>query len=134
MALQHLTSFGLVLAALPLLAACNQTAAPAMPPEAAGSGVLAAIADARQTEARHRMTSAGLNLASSFDPTGLSGFGVSAVEEAQQQIEDEKYRRIDEEVEKAIAEGLALQREIENAETQGTRAEDGKTLRRKPTP
>ena len=100
MAPRRLTSFGLVLAMLPLLAACTQTAPPAMPQEAEGSGALAAIADAQQTQAKHRMTSAALNLASSFDPTGLSGYAVGAVEEAQQQIEDEKYRRIDEEVEK----------------------------------
>ncbi|MBM1170888.1 hypothetical protein [Microvirga arabica] len=133
------TPLGLLLV-LPVLGGCTQTAAPAMPPTPAasaeiaepGSGVLAAIADAKRTEGRHRMTSAGLNLATSFDPTGLSGYAVGAVEEAQQQIEDEKYRRIDEEVEKAIAEGLALQAQNENPESQGTEERRRKDARRKP--
>ena len=138
MAFPRLTSFGLV-ALLPLLTACTHTtsspsAVPDMPPEAGGSGILAAIADARQTEARHRMTSAGLSLASSFDPTGLSGYAVGAVEEAQQQIEDEKYRRIDEEVEKAIAEGLALQAQNKEMTDQGAETGRRRVSRRKPAP
>jgi hypothetical protein len=137
MAFLRLTSFGF-LALLPFLVACTQTtssgsAEPGMPSEAPGSGVLAAITDARQTAARHRMTSVGLNLASSFDPTGLSGYAVNAVEETQQQIEDEKYRRIDAEVEKAIAEGLALQAQGQELEDQETTGKGRKVSRRKPT-
>ena len=139
MAFRPLTPLGFLLV-LPVLGGCTQTAAPAMTPTPGASaeiaerksGILAAIADARQTEARHRMTSAGLNLATSFDPTGLSGYAVGAVEEAQQQIEDEKYRRIDQEVEKAIAEGLALQAQGEVLESQETEGRHRKVSRRKP--
>ncbi|MBB4041924.1 hypothetical protein GGR34_003607 [Microvirga flocculans] len=74
-----------------------------------GSGALAAIADMQETQARHRMTSTVLNQAASFDPTGLSGYAIGHIEAEQDRIEEEKSRRVDEEIEKALAEAEALQ-------------------------
>jgi hypothetical protein len=101
-----------MLGLLPFLAACNQTVqAPAAPDSSApvGSGAVAAIMDAERTRAAHQASSTAMNIASSFDPTGLSGYAVQAVEEAQERELEEKYRRIDEEVEKALAQAEAAQ-------------------------
>jgi len=121
MASSRLTSLAFILAALPLLAACNQTAAPAAPasdPEPVGSGLLAAIEDSRRTRAQHRLTSTVANHATGFDPTGLSGFALSAMEEEQARIEDEKDQRIEQELEKALAEAEALRAMNEGLERQ----------------
>lgn len=116
----HPIAIGFLAVSLALLAACTQTTVPDSPPEPPSSGVFGAIADAQRTKARHRMTSTLLNRASGFDPTGLSGYAIDAIEQEQERIEEEKYRRIDEEVEKAIAEGEALQAEIDEQERRKT--------------
>ncbi len=74
-----------------------------------------------------------LNHASGHDPTGLSGYAIDAIEEQQERIEEEKYRRIDEEVEKAIAEGMALQVRHEDLERQKSNSAT-KPPRRKTSP
>jgi hypothetical protein len=108
----------LALGSLPFLSACNQTTAPALPVtasanEAEESGVLAAIKDSQRTQARHRMNSVLMIQASAFDPTGLSGYAIDQIEQEQECIEAEKERRIDEEVDKALAETASLQAESE---------------------
>ncbi|MBJ6127138.1 hypothetical protein [Microvirga splendida] len=134
MPLQRHLRASLLVAALPLLPACTQTAAPvANAPEAEETGIMAAIQDAQRTQARHKATSAVLGHASALDPTGLSGFAIDALEEQQERIEEEKYRRIDEEVEKAIAEGMALQARSEALEQKAGNTRPG-TSRRKPNP
>ena len=93
------------------MAACNQTAAPAVEASSTEeSGVLgAAIKDAQRTEARHRANSKLMNIGAGFDPTGLSGYAIDQVEQQQERIEEEKQRRIDEELDKALAEAEAYQ-------------------------
>jgi hypothetical protein len=135
MASSRLTSLAFILAALPLLTACNQTATPAAPasdPEPVGSGLLAAIEDSHRTRARHRLTSAVANQAAGFDPTGLSGFALGAMEEEQARIEDEKHQRIEQELEKALAEAEALRAQGELLERQET--DTGRRPRQKVTP
>src|SRR5918998_6906341 len=112
MPFQRLLVLSFALAALPLLAACNQTAAPAAP-GAIGSGAVAAITEAQSAQARHRVTSFVLNQAAGQDPTGLSGIGVNLIEDEQLRIEEENERRIDTEVAKALAEAEALQAQRE---------------------
>jgi hypothetical protein len=117
MLFQRSVSLSLVLAALPLLAACNQTAAPAAP-GVIGSGAIAAITEAQSAQARHRVTSLVLNQAAGQDPTGLSGMGVQLIEDEQLRVEEENERRIDAEVAKALAEAEALQAQGEMSERQ----------------
>ncbi len=117
MLFQRSVSLSLVLAALPLLAACNQTAAPAAP-GVIGSGAIAAITEAQTAQARHRVTSLVLNQAAGQDPTGLSGMGVQLIEDEQLRVEEENERRIDAEVAKALAEAEALQAQGEMSERQ----------------
>ncbi len=117
MVFQRSVSLSLVLAALPLLAACNQTAAPAAP-GVIGSGAIAAITEAQSAQARHRVTSLVLNQAAGQDPTGLSGMGVQLIEDEQLRVEEENERRIDAEVAKALAEAEALQAQGEMSERQ----------------
>jgi uncharacterized membrane protein YqiK len=117
MLFQRLLSLSLVPAALPLLAACNQTAAPATP-GVIGSGAIAAITEAQSAQARHRVTSFVLNQAAGQDPTGLSGIGVQLIEEEQERIEEENERRIDIESAKALAEAEAWQAQSEMLERQ----------------
>lgn len=112
MPFQRLLTLSFALAALPLLAACNQTAAPATP-GVIGSGAVAAITEAQSAQARHRVTSFVLNQAAGQDPTGLSGIGVNLIEDEQLRIEEENERRIDTEVAKALAEAEALQAQSE---------------------
>jgi hypothetical protein len=115
MPFQRLLSLTFALAALPLLAACNQTAAPAAP-GVIGSGAVAAITEAQSAQARHRVTSFVLNQAAGQDPTGLSGIGVDLIEDEQLRIEEENERRVDSEVAKALAEAEALQAQNEMSE------------------
>ena len=117
MLFQRSVSLSLVLAALPLLATCNQTAAPAAP-GVIGSGAIAAITEAQSAQARHRVTSLVLNQAAGQDPTGLSGMGVQLIEDEQLRVEEENERRIDAEVAKALAEAEALQAQGEMSERQ----------------
>ena len=133
MPFQRPLPLSLVLAALPLLAACNQTAAPANP-GVIGSGAIAAITEAQSAQARHRVTSFVLNQAAGQDRTGLSGIGVQLVEEEQQRIEEENERRIDREVAKALAEAEALQAQNEGMEGQREGAVERTTARRKRNP
>jgi hypothetical protein len=132
MPFRHLVPLSLVLAALPLLAACNQTAAPASP-GVIGSGAIAAITEAQSAQARHRVTSLVLNQAAGQDPTGLSGIGVQLIEDEQLRVEEENERRIDAEVAKALAEAEALQAQNEKP-GQGERTSERATARRKRTP
>jgi hypothetical protein len=132
MPFRHLVPLSLVLAALQLLAACNQTAAPTAP-GVIGSGAIAAITEAQSAQARHRVTSLVLNQAAGQDPTGLSGIGVQLIEDEQLRVEEENERRIDAEVAKALAEAEALQAQNEKP-GQGERTSERATARRKRTP
>jgi hypothetical protein len=129
MPFQHLLSLTFALAALPLLAACNQTAAPAAP-GVIGSGAVAAITEAQSAQARHRVTSFVLNQAAGQDPTGLSGIGVDLIEDEQLRIEEENERRVDSEVAKALAEAEALQAQNEMSERQRASGSRQPTRRR----
>ena len=122
----------ITLAMLPLLTACNQTVPPE--PGVIGSGALAAINEAQATQVRHRVTSFALNQAASFDPTGLSGYGVAAIEEEQARIEEEQSRRIDEESAKALAQADAAAAETERLERQKASAARRTIPSRKPNP
>jgi hypothetical protein len=128
MLFQRLLSLSLVPAALPLLAACNQTAAPA--PGVIGSGAVAAITEAQSAQVRHRVTSFVLNQAAGQDPTGLSGIGVNLIEDEQLRIEEENERKIDSEVAKALAEAEALQAQGEMSERQRASGSRQSTRRR----
>ena len=112
MAIQRLTSFGL-LAVLPLLAACNQTtasppAAPAVDANAMGSGVHAALADVQATRERHDSQATGMAVMSFFDPIGITDLAEPAMEAEHRRELDEKYRRVEEEVRKTVAEAEAI--------------------------
>ncbi len=128
MLFQRLLSLSLVLAALPLLAACNQTAA--LAPGVIGSGAVAAITEAQSAQVRHRVTSFVLNQAAGQDPTGLSGIGVNLIEDEQLRIEEENERKIDSEVAKALAEAEALQAQGEMSERQRASGSRQSTRRR----
>lgn len=133
MAFPRLTSFGLV-ALLPLLTACNQTATPVANQGPVGSGAIAAINDMQATQARHRMTSTAINFAGGLDPTGLSVLAIDRIEEEQARIEDEKSRRVDEEVEKALAEAEAFQAMSEKLERKKSKAGASRVSSPKPAP
>jgi uncharacterized membrane protein YqiK len=106
-------------------------AAPAVEAEPEESGLLAAINDARRTQARHRLTSTLANHAAGFDPTGVSGWGISAMQEVQDRVEEEKQQKIDAELEKALAQGEAYRAQSEAMEGQRP---GGRPPQRKPTP
>jgi hypothetical protein len=115
--LQRLPSLGYpalcFLAVLPLLAACNQMTAspPAGPvthPDAMGSGVRAALADAQATRERHSSQATAMNVMSIFDPIGVTDIAEPIMQAEQQRELDEKYRRVDEEVQRTIAEAEAI--------------------------
>ncbi len=129
MLFQRSVSLSLVLAALPLLAACNQTAAPAAP-GVIGSGAIAAITEAQSAQARHRVTSLVLNQAAGQDPTGLSGMGVQLIVDEQLRVEEENERRIDIESAKALAEAEAWQAQSEMLERQKASGSRQSTRRR----
>jgi len=124
---RHL-GLSLSFAVLPVLAGCNQTAAP--PPGTIGSGAIAAITEAQATQARHRVTSLVLNQAAGQGPTGLSGIGVQLIEDEQLRVEEENERRIDREVAKALAEAEALQAQSEMSEKQQASGSRQPTRRR----
>ena len=127
------TSFSLLFV-LPLIGACNQTAAPVANQGLVGSGAIAAINDMQATQARHRMTSTAINFAGGLDPTGLSVLAIDRIEEEQARIEDEKSRRVDEEVEKALAEAEAFQAMSEDFERKNSKAGAPRVSRPKPAP
>lgn len=109
---QRLTSFGF-LAVLPLLAACNQTtasppAAPAVDPATMGSGVHAALADAQATRERQNSQATGMAVMSFFDPIGITDVAEPIMEAEHRRELDEKYRRVEEEVRKTVAEAEAI--------------------------
>nr|WP_183454572.1 hypothetical protein [Microvirga lupini]MBB3021592.1 hypothetical protein [Microvirga lupini] len=111
MAIQRLASFGF-LAVLPFLAACNQTASsPATPPlDAAtvGPGAMAALDDVERTREKHKSEAAGMAVMSFFDPIGITDIAEPAMEAEHQREMDEKYRRVEEELRKTVAETEAL--------------------------
>ena len=129
MPFQRSLSLSFALAAMSLLAACNQTAAPAAP-GVIGSGAVAAITEAQSAQVRHRVTSFVLNQAAGQDPTGLSGIGVNLIEDEQLRIEEDNERRIDSEVAKALAEAEALQAQGEMSERQRASGSRQPTRRR----
>ena len=116
MMLSRLPFLGL-LAALPLLPACNQTTAsppavesgvvaadPAVASDSMGSGVRTALADAQATRERQSSQATALGVMSFFDPIGVTDLAEPIMKAQHQRELDEKYRRVDEEVQKTIAE------------------------------
>src|SRR3712207_3273611 len=100
-------------AALLMIAACNQTAGPEAgaavntPPPAGSTqsaGALAALAEAEQTRAAHKAQSTALDVLSIFDPIGVTDLAKPVMEAEQQRVLDEKYRRVEEEIQKTVAE------------------------------
>jgi hypothetical protein len=128
MMFQRLTSFGFTLVALPLLAACNQTAAPAAAPEigdtpaatpgVVGSGAIAAIMDMQQTQARHRLESTVATRVATFDRKGLSAYANKEMHEEQSRVQQQKLHHSLEEINKALEEAKALQALSEDLERQ----------------
>ncbi|MBM6580284.1 hypothetical protein ILT44_08830 [Microvirga sp. BT689] len=118
MLFQRFALIGLVSTLLPVVSACNQTAAPSQSPGLVGSGALAAINDMQETRARHRLTSTIANQAAGFDPTGLSGYALNYMDNERARIEDEKAQKVEEEVQKSLAEAEALQALSEDLERQ----------------
>jgi hypothetical protein len=123
MTFQRLIFFG-SLAMLPLLAACNQTAASppsasAVDPGAMGSGVHAAMADVRATRERHEAQSTGMAVMSFFDPIGVTDLAEPIMEAEQRRELDEKYRRVEEEALKTAAEAEAIKAQ---SQTHGARS------------
>jgi hypothetical protein len=110
------------LAALPLLTACNQTtasppAAPAVDPNTMGSGVHAALADAQATRERHDAQATGMAVMSFFDPIGVTDLAEPAMKAEHRRELDEKYRRVEEEVRKTVAEAEAIKAQNQARET-----------------
>lgn len=129
MSFRRVFSIGVALAVCPLVGACTQTA-PAN--GGLGTGVLSAIGEAESARTRHAVTSAALNHAASFDPTGLSGYVINPIEDAQMRIEEENERRVDEQVARTIAQAEAMQALSQNLERQkaaGTAAPARKPVR-----
>jgi hypothetical protein len=150
MAFQRLLNIGSLLAVLPLLAACNQTAmapeaapataaVPGAPPSATpgvvGSGAIAAIMDYQETQARQSLTSTVANTASAFDPTHLSAYGIKAMNEEHARIERQKGERMLQEIDKVVKEAEALGALHESMERQKAASGAARTTsRRKITP
>ena len=110
--LQRLASFGFI-AVLPLLAACTQTTAsppatPAIDPNSMSSGVQAALADAQATRERQNSQATGMAVMSFFDPIGITDIAEPIMEAEHRRELDEKYRRVEEEVRKTVAEAEAI--------------------------
>ena len=132
MMLSRLSSLGL-LAVLPLLAACNQTTAnptvepgvvaadPAGASDTMGSGVRAALADAQATRERQSSQETAMGVLSFFDPIGVTDLAEPIMKVQHQRELDEKYRRVDEEVQKTIAEAEAIKAQHASGTRSGTR-------------
>jgi len=141
MAFQRLLPLALILV-MPLLAACNQTAAPeAAPvtsgvsgpsPGAPGSSAIAAIMDVQQTPAQHSLTATMANHAASLDRTGLSAYATKAMYEEQARVEQQKMQRMITEFDKLVEEAEALGELHESMERQ--KASSAAPARRKKTP
>ena len=101
------------LAVLPLLVACNQTTAfspttPPVDPNGMGSSVRAALADAQATRERQNSQATGMAVMSFFDPVGITDIAEPIMEAEHRRELDEKYRRVEEEVRKTVAEAEAI--------------------------
>lgn|GEM_PF-6612696 len=97
---------------LPFLAGCNQTAAspPAAPVDrnALGSDVHVALADVQATREKHDAQATSMAVMSFFDPIGITDLAEPAIEAEHRRELDEKYRRVEEEVRKTVAEAEAI--------------------------
>jgi hypothetical protein len=141
MAFQRLLPLALILV-MPLLAGCNQTAAPeASPvtsgvsgpsPGAPGSSAIAAIMDVQQTRAQHSLTATMANHAASLDRTGLSAYATKAMYEEQARVEQQKMQRMITEFDKLVEEAEALGELNESMERQ--KASGAAPARRKARP
>ena len=147
MAFQRLLTIGSLLAALPPLAACNQTAAPEAPPVTTGvsgpasapnqpgSSAIAAIMDMQQTRAQHSLTATMANHAASLDRTGMSAYATKAMYEEQAQVEQQKMQRMITEFDKLVEEAEALAALSESMERQKAASSAGRpSSRRRTTP
>jgi hypothetical protein len=145
MAFQRLLTIGSLLAVLPLLAACNQTAAPEVPPATAGvagptpglpgSSAIAAILDVQQTQAQHSLTATMANHAASFDRTGMSAYATKAMYEEQARVQGQKMQRMISEFDKLVEEVEALAALSESMERQKAASSAGRpSSRRRTTP
>jgi hypothetical protein len=128
MMFSRLTSFGF-LAVLPFLAACNQTAAPPAAPtldaSTVGPGAMAALEDVERTREKHNSQATGMAVMSFFDPIGITDIAQPAMEAEHRREMDEKYRRVEEELRKTVAETEALkaQAQADAAKTKARRRE-----------
>jgi hypothetical protein len=66
-----------------------------------------ALADAERTRAAQQAQLAAYDVVTILDPTGLSEVARPLIELEHQRVLDEKYRRVGEEVERAVAEAEA---------------------------
>ena len=141
MAFQRLLPLALILV-MPLLAACNQTAAPEAAPVTSGvsgpspglpgSSAIAAIMDVQQTRAQHSLTATMANHAASLDRTGLSAYATKAMYEEQARVEQQKMQRMITEFDKLVEEAEALGELHESMERQ--KASSAAASRRKARP
>ena len=143
MAFQRLLPLGLIVV-MPLLTACNQTAAPEVAPTTAGvsaptptpgppeSSLMAAILDMQQTQAQHSLTATMANHAASLDRTGLSADATKAMYEEQASVQQQKLQRMISEFDKFVEEADALSELNESMERQ--KASSAAARRRKTTP
>ena len=140
MAFQRLLPLALILV-MPLLAGCNQTAAPEAAPVTSGvsgpspglpgSSAIAAIMDV-QTRAQHSLTATMANHAASLDRTGLSAYATKAMYEEQARVEQQKMQRMITEFDKLVEEAEALGELHESMERQ--KASSAPASRRKARP
>jgi len=72
------------------------------------SGVQAALADAQATRERQNSQATGMAVMSFFDPIGVTDIAEPIMEAEHRRELDEKYRRVEEEVRKTVAEAEAI--------------------------
>ncbi|MBM6580283.1 hypothetical protein ILT44_08825 [Microvirga sp. BT689] len=114
MAPSRLTSIALLMAALPFLAAYNQTTAPPNPDQV-GASAIAALNDAQTANAMLAVGLAGH--VGGLDPTGIGGMASSHLIDQQMRIANEKNLKMLDEIQKVAkeAERLEVQHEARAA-------------------
>jgi hypothetical protein len=113
----------------PFLAGCTQTTAtaatPVLDPATVGPGAMAALEDAERTREKQKSEATGMAVMSFFDPIGITDIAQPAMEAEHRREMDEKYRRVEEELRKTVAETEALkaQAQADAAKTKVRRRE-----------
>ncbi|NBJ12375.1 hypothetical protein [Microvirga arsenatis] len=117
MAFLRLSSSVLALTTLPLLAACNQTAAP---PDSGqvGASAIAAIQDAQAANASAMLGVAMAGHVGGLDPTRVGGMASSQIVNHQMNVANEKNLKMLEEVQKIAKEAERLKVQHEAFERQ----------------